>query len=222
MSSQLIFAIFVLFAVSAAAQSAGRDPAISSAAPGSQVHSSGLGFSYSLPSGWEMVDHKPPIPGVQKQVAKDATTDAERRGINCIQVALTARRGNPASVVVIVALPFDCFGAQMTDKELPGFAQGALNGIDSSFDLSGTVSSTYALGKHNLWIERSEGSLKNHAVPQYTIETVCSVLKRAAVCWMAMAADKDALAAFEGGAVTLDGDAQPALVPAAVFEKMPS
>ncbi|MGB6692228.1 MAG: hypothetical protein WBE76_30665 [Terracidiphilus sp.] len=222
MKWELVCTLLVLCAGSLPAQPAAPASAPTIPQPKPQVRSIVLGFSYLLPAGWEVVDTKPSLPKVQKQVEKDATTDAEMRGINCVQVALTARHGSPASVVVVVALPFDCFGEQMTDKELPGFAQGALNGIDGSFAVSGTVSARYSLGAHSLWIERSKGNVKGHAEAEYTIETVCSVLKKGAVCWMVMAADQDALAAFEGGAVTLDGDAHPALVPAAVFENKPS
>jgi hypothetical protein len=55
----------------------------------------------------------------------------------------------------------------------------------------------------------------------YTVETVCSVLKKGAVCWMAMAADKAGLQTFENGAVALDGEVPAALVPATAFEKKP-
>ena len=187
-----------------------------------QAHASDLGFSYSVPSDWEVVDTKPALPVVQQQLEKDASSDAEKRGINCVQIALTARHGSPASVVVVVALPFDCFGQTMTDKDLPGFAQGAAEGLTKTFDVTDPAFGAYSLGTHSLWIERSKGSMKGHAESQYTIETVCSLLKKGAVCWMAIAADKDALAIFESGAVSLDGDAQPALVPATAFEKKPS
>ncbi len=198
---------------------AGTPPPSSSAPVTNQAHTSGIGISYSLPSDWEVLGGNPTLPDVQKQVEKGAATDAEKRGIDCVQMALTARHGNPPSVVTIVALPFDCFGDQMTEKDLPGFAQGAMEGVNNSFDVSAPVSSTYSLGTHSLWIERSGATVKGHAELAYTLETVCTILKRGAVCWMAMAADKDALAAFESGAVTLDGDAQPALVPAAAVAR---
>ncbi len=79
-----------------------------------------------------------------------------------------------------------------------------------------------SLGTHSMWIERSKGALKEHSELQYTVETVCTILKKGAVCWMALGADKDGLTIFESGAVNLDGDAQPALVPATAFDKKPS
>ncbi len=183
------------------------------------AHASSIGIRYSLPSDWEVLNSNPTLPDVQKQVEKGATSDAEKRGIGCVQMALTARHGNPPSVVSIVALPFDCFGEQMTEKDLPGFAQGAMEGVNNSFDVSARVSATCSLGTHSLWIARSNATVKGHAERPYTVETVCTILMNAAVCWMAMAADKEALATFENGAVTLDGDAQPALVPATAFAK---
>lgn len=190
-------------------------------APAPKPYSSPLGFSYSIPSDWEVIDTSAALPALQQQAAKSGASDAERRGLSCVQMALTAKHGAPPSVIVGVALPFDCFGEKLSEKDLPGFARGAEEGITNSFDLSGETSNTYALGAHSLWIERSDGNIKGRAETRYTVETVCTLLSRAAVCWMAMAADKAALTTFEGGAVTLDGDRQPELVPATAFDKKP-
>src|SRR6266536_1059524 len=100
------------------------------------VHTSGLGFSYNVPSDWETADTLPTLPAAQQEAAKNATTDEEKKGIACVQIALTARHGDPRSVIVIVALPFDCFGQMMTEKDLPGFAEGASEGLKSSFDVA--------------------------------------------------------------------------------------
>jgi hypothetical protein len=159
---------------------------------------------------------------VQQKVETEATSEDEKKGAACIQVALTARHGTPASVVVVVALPFDCFGQQMTEKDLPGFASGASEGLKKTFDISNPVHGAYVMGSHNLWIERATGNLKGHPEVQYTVETVCSILKKGAVCWMDMSADDAALEVFEHGSVTLDGEAPAALVPATAFDKKPS
>jgi len=187
----------------------------------SVTHASVIGFTYSLPSGWEVVDTAPSLPAVQQQVAKTATSEDEKKGIACVQVALTARHGNPTSVVVTVALPFDCFGQTMTEKDLPGFASGASEGLKNTFNISDPVYGAYGLGTHSLWIERATGAVKDHPEMKYTVETVCSLLKKAAVCWMAMAADDAHLQTFEHGLVALDGEAPAALVPPEAFAKKP-
>jgi hypothetical protein len=210
MRAKLTFTILVCCAAPIAAQ-----------APAIQTHTSEVGFSYSLPADWEVVDTKPTLPQVQQEVAKTAKSEDEKKGISCVQVALTARHGDPASVVVVVALPYDCFGQTMTEKDLPGFASGAAEGIKNTFDISDPIHGSYALGTHSLWIERAKGVMKDHAQMKYTVETVCSVLKKGAVCWMAMAATDDGLHTFEQGAVALDGEAPAALVPANAFQKAP-
>jgi hypothetical protein len=48
------------------------------------------------------------------------------------------------------------------------------------------------------------------------------LLKKGAVCWMTMAADAESLKAFEQQAVTLEGDAFSALVPAGYVDLAPS
>jgi hypothetical protein len=190
-------------------------------APVAQAHTSDLGFSYSLPVDWEVVDTAASLPVVQQQVAKTASSEEEKKGISCVQIGLTARHGSPASVVVVVALPFACFGQTMSDSDLPGFAMGASEGLTNTFDITDPVYGAYSLGSHSVWIERATGLLKDHHEVKYTVETVCSVLKKGAVCWMTMAADQDALQTFENGAVKLDSDAPVALVPANAFAKKP-
>jgi hypothetical protein len=214
MSPRLLTSILVLGSFPLLAQTPG--PASAGVA-----HTSDIGFSYSIPADWEVVDTKPTLPAVQAEVAKTAKSEDEKKGIACVQVALTARHGDPASVVVVVALPYDCYGTTMTEKDLPGFGSGAAEGIKNTFNISNAVQGAYTVGTHNMWVERADGVLKDSPGVNYTVETVCSVLKKGAVCWMAMAADKAGLQTFENGAVALDGDAPAALVPATAFQKKP-
>ena len=127
MSLRLLIPLFFLCTASLPAQAPSRT---------SETHTSPLGFSYSLPNDWDVVDTQPTLPEMKRQQSQNASTDQEKKGIQCVQVALTARHGTPASVVVVVALPFDCFGQQMTEKDLPGFVQGASQGIKRSFVVS--------------------------------------------------------------------------------------
>ena len=183
------------------------------------VHSSEFGFSYSVPSDWQVAEAQPTPPEIREKQSQEARSDDEKKGIACLQIALTARRGDPASVIVAMALPFDCFGQSMTERDLPGFAEGGSEGLKQSFDLSEPANATYSLGTHNIWIERAKGTPKGHPETTYTVEIACGLLKKAAVCWMTMASDESTLRTFEGGAVVLDGDPFPALVPANAFER---
>jgi hypothetical protein len=183
-------------------------------------YKSDLGFSYDLPSDWEVVDTQANLAQVKQQAAQNATSEDEKKGLDCVQLGLTARHGT--SVIVDVALPFDCFGKQVTDKDLPGFGEGASQGVKQGFDIGDPTYGWYALGSHNLWIERVIGTPKGQAGASYTVEIACAVLKKAAVCWMAMASDDATLKTFEHGMVSLDGEAPVALVPATAFDKKPS
>jgi hypothetical protein len=212
MNARLLTALVALGGVSLFAQA----PA---SAQATQTHASDLGFTYTIPADWQVVDTKPSLPVVQQQVTKSATSEDEKKGISCVQIALTARHGDPASVVVVVALPYDCFGQTMTDKDLPGFASGASEGLKNTFDISNPEYGSYSVGTHSFWIERATGTLKTHPDVKYTVETACSVLKKGAVCWMAMAADDSGLHTFEQGTVALEGEAAAPLVPADAFAK---
>jgi hypothetical protein len=213
MKTRLFTALLALCAASLAAQTP--------ATPAAQAHTSDLGFSYSVPSDWEVVDTKPTLPAVRQKVENEAVSEDEKKGAACAQVVLTARHGDPASVIVVVALPFACFGQQLTDKDLPSFASGASEGLKKSFNLTDPLRSAYTLGTHSVWIERANGTLIGHTDTKYTVETVCSILKKGAVCWMSMAAAGAALQSFEQGAVTLDGETSVALVPSDAFQKKP-
>jgi hypothetical protein len=180
-----------------------------------------LGFTYRVPSGWDSIDVKATLPEVKKNQMANAKTDDERREIACVQIPISARRGNPPSFLAAMALPFDCFGQPMTEKDLPGFAEGSSQGPRAIFDFADPVYGAYSLGSHRMWIERAKGNPKGHPEMPYTLEIACSLLKKSAVCWMTVAGDDQSLKEFEGNAVTLNGDFFTELVPATAFDKKP-
>jgi hypothetical protein len=180
-----------------------------------------LGFSYHIPSGWDEIDAQSTLPEVKERQLANAKTDEEKREIACIQVPVSARKGPPPSFLAAMALPYACFGQIMTDKDLPGFAEGSSQGPRAVFDFSEPAYGSYSLGSHKMWIERAKGNPKGHPEMAYTLEIACSLLRRAAVCWMTVAADEQALKEFEGNAVTLDGDFFAEFVPTRAFDKKP-
>lgn len=191
-------------------------------APATQTHTSNLGFSYALPTDWQVMEAPPTLSDMKQQQAQEASSESEKKGIECIQIAMTARHGDPTSMVVVMALPFGCFGQPMTEKDLPGFAEGASEGLKKTLVISAPAYGSYTLGSHNVWIERAQGALIGHPEAEYTAEVACTLLKKSAACWMAMAADPASLKTFEQGMVTLDGEPPTALVPATAFDKKPA
>jgi hypothetical protein len=178
-----------------------------------------LGFSFTTPGDWDVIDTSAVA---KEQARQSAKSEEDKKGLACVEIGLTARHGNPPSVMTEAALPFDCYGQQMTAADLPGFASSASAGLEQNFDLAEPVYGGYELGTHHFWIERVKGAVKGQAALQYTIEIACSITKKAAVCWMTMAADAAALNTFEHLPVALDGEAPAALVPANAFENKPS
>lgn len=181
-----------------------------------------LGFTYRLPAGWDAIDTKSTLPEVKKRQMETAKTDDERKEIACVQIPISARRGNPPSFLAAMALPFDCFGQPMTEKDLPGFAEGSSQGPRAIFDFADPVYGAYSLGSHSMWIERAKGNPKGHPEMPYTLEIACTLLKKSAVCWMTVAGDDQALKEFETNAVTLNGEFFTELVPATAFDKKPA
>lgn len=174
-------------------------------------------FTYHLPEDWQIVRPKTPAPE-QQQKQEQKTPDIEvKKGIACLEVPMTARHGDPPSVVVIVALPIDCYGQTMNDDSLPLLGAGAAEGLKQSFTITDPVTASYSLAGHPMWIERARGVPQGKTAPVYTLEIACTILKKEAVCWLAQATEEAALRIFESAPVTLDGDAAPALVPDGLF-----
>ncbi len=207
--------IFVLACAGAALLSQAPSGSPASSQPGD------LGFTYSAPSDWEVLS-MPAMAQKKSEATESAGSEEEKRGLSCLEPVLTARDRKSGSIVSVEALPFACFGHAMTNDDLPGFAAGAPEVLKQSFDLAEPVTATYALGTHSMWIERAHATLKDHPEIPFTVEITCGLLKKAAVCWMAVAGNEDALHAFERGAVTLDGETSGALVPPTAFDKKPS
>jgi hypothetical protein len=178
-----------------------------------QVDDSDVGFNYSLPADWEFVA-PPPAPRVTVPFP-DAL--GAKKGDACVEVVLTAKQGTPASVVVVSALPFACYGQSMKPGDLANFGAGAAEGLKQTFDVTDPVQGNYTLGSHAVWIERAKGTPKGHPENPFTFEIACTVVTKGAVCWMTMAADWHSLHAFERAPVTLDGETFAELVPSHSF-----
>jgi hypothetical protein len=178
-----------------------------------QISDTKIGFSYGLPADWQTQASQMTKPDVPYP-----TVEAPKKGNACTQVELTARHGTPSSVVVVVALPFDCYGQTLTDKNLADLATGASEGLKQTFDVTNPVVSSYTLGGHTMWIERASGTVKGQPAAKYTVEIVCTVLQKGMACWWMMAADEASLQTFEQQPVTLEGDAFDAIVPAGALQ----
>lgn len=194
----------------------GQEPAARSVTPET------VGFTFHLPEGWDAIDAQSTLPEVKARQTANAKTDEEKKEIACVQIPVSGRRGAPPSFLAVMALPFDCFGQIMTEKDLPGFAEGASEGPRAIFDFAEPEYGSYTLGSHHMWVERAKGNPKGHPEMSYSLEIACSLLKNAAVCWMTVAGDDRALKDFEKNAVTLDGDSFTVLVSSEAFEKKPA
>jgi len=194
-------------------------PASGRVSTAAHTSTSDVGFSYSLPEDWEFVDMNSSFAAAQKLAQQTAGDDELKRGAACLRIALTAHHGSPGSMVAAVALPSACMGKEMTASDLPGFGIASAQGIQVGFDVGDPLVAEYSLGSHKMWAARAKGNPSGHPELQYTVETVCTLVKKGAVCWMALAADDSALATFEQGSVTLDKEAPFPLVPATAFLK---
>jgi hypothetical protein len=211
-----------LSAISAAQQPVAHPSKPAVASPALQKHTNELGFSYSLPADWQMVDMSGALHDQQQKAQTSEASDEEKHGVGCIQIAITAHHGDRASMITAVDLPTACMGTEMSQDDLAGFGRGAAEGIRQNFDLGEAVESSYMLGRHHVWIARAPATPIGSAGPVFTVETVCTLVQKGAVCWMILAADEAALTTFERGPVVLDSDPPSPLVPKSIFTRKPS
>jgi hypothetical protein len=217
MNARLFLSLFARTLGSILAQAPASAPTASPAQP--QIFTSDIGFAYTLPADWVAMDMSGALEAQRERAQQGAADDAAKKALACIQIPLAAHHGAPGSLIVAIQLPLTCFGSEMTDKDVPGFGVGATQGIRQGFDIGEPQTASYTLGVHTLWVARASGNPKGHPEFPYTVETVCSLLKKGPVCWMALAADADALSIFEHAPVTLETDPPAALVPATVVLK---
>lgn len=187
-------------------------------AVGATVYKSEIGFTYAFPTAWELVDTKPMLPAAQLNAQDKATSDPEKRGAACAQVGFLVKHGAPASVIMSLTLPFDCFGQRFSQEDLPSVGEGMSQGLKKNFNIIDSTYSAYKLGKHNLWVERAKGTPQDQKEPIYTIETACTIVDKGMVCLLTLAADVDGLTTFETGHVSFEGDDPLSLVPAGTFD----
>ena len=223
MITYLLAALIILCPFTLPAQAPDASPLAQTQDSGrvARTHSSDKGFSYSLPLDWEIVDTKPMLPVVRQQVTAGVTDADEKKGIECAQIDLMARDGNPPSIIEAITVSFDCIGQKFTDKDLASLATGVAAGLNKTFTITDAVYGAYTLGTHSVWIERATGTFISHPDMKRTVETVCSILMKGVVCWLAVTVDVAALQTFERGAVTLDSEDATALVPVDVLNKKP-
>jgi len=174
-------------------------------------------FIYHLPEDWQILTPKTPAPAQQQKEEQKTPNIDVKKGIACLEVPITARHGDPPSVVVVVALPLECYGQTLTEQSLADFGAGAAEGLKQSFTITDPLTASYSLAGHRMWIERARGVPLGKTAPVYTLEIACTILRKEAVCWLAQATAEAALEVFESTPVTLDGDAAPALVPKSLF-----
>lgn len=190
------------------------------AAQSPHVVTDALGFTYTVPEDWQVV-----MPKLTAATPSETQPQSEpnelRKGVLCVDVPMTATHGSPATVIVIVTLPYDCFGQTISQQDLPNFGLGVTEGIKLIFDVFDPVEATYTLAGHSMWIERVKATPKGNSAAVFTVETTCTLLEKGAVCWMAQAGDEAGLAEFEHSPVTLEGTTASQLVPAATFVKFP-
>jgi hypothetical protein len=222
MNIRIISALFVLCCSPLLAQvpASPKAPESAPVADG-QPHSNELGFTYSMPSDWDVQDTAPMLPVLQQQAAKDATHEQEKKDVGCLQIPLKATHGDRASSVVVVGLSYACIGQHFADSDLAVFGAGVAQSLKKTWTIIDPVYGAYTLGTHSLWIERASGNPIAHPESRKTLEIVCSMLKNGAVCWMAFVASDADLLAFEQSRVSLHGEPIIGLVSKSALAKKP-
>ncbi len=183
------------------------------ASENTSAYVSQFGFQYNYPANWNVVTAAPITSAVQAQT----DPDLNKRGTACSQIALLVRSPDRAVLIIAMQLPYACIGYTWTEPELATYGNGFNLGLAQTYDLGPATITTFKLGQHAMWASRFMATPKNHPDHTYYAESVCTVLKQAAICWAAIAAEQSLLSILEQGKVSLEGDPPTALVPSTAF-----
>jgi len=235
--------LFLLSAANLPAQTSGssaqsQKPSPVTAAPGSDKGESkssstfergflktDFGFTSRYPTDWQ--DHTAylakQLPEQLKKLEreKDPMYMLVRRQLACTQAVLFLSRGNPPSLIKVVALPNSC--TKMDNSESAFVLSAALGScsVDSTkYNLRETLQGAYRLGKATLVIERAVGSPKDHPEVNVTLERVCGLLRNTKVFWEGELHDEEAVKVFEGALTSIDGEEPSPLVPASAIANL--
>lgn len=211
MPRTLFFAFASFFAASLALAAPAQAPA-----PYTPLVSD-LGFTYNYPSDWEIVNINPSLPALKSSLDSTATSNDEKKGIDCTQISLLIRHGSPASIIETMVMPFDCLGIRYKDSDSSSVGMGVASGLSANLDVKNPVYGSYKIGSHSIWIEKAQGAFKSRPDTNMQIEVLCGILDKGVACWLAFAATGDALQTFENSIVKLEDDAQAKLVSADAF-----
>jgi hypothetical protein len=171
------------------------------------------GFTFTYPSSWQVIDSRPLMPVAQAQAQEKSTGEAEKKGIACSRLPLLLRNEQLQSSIVTITLAYDCVGGVLKQSSLAATAVGISAGIKKNFVITDAVYGDYKLGQHELWIERAKAAPIVAPGKNLDLEIVCTMLKKAMVCWAGFAGTPSGLNALEAGKVSLEGDKPLALVP---------
>jgi hypothetical protein len=178
---------------------------------------SDAGFSYNYPADWTVVNMQPMLAEARKDVEAKATSDAEKKGADCTQLALMLQHGEHSSMIEALVMPFDCTGNPLTEKDMSSIGMGMTQGLSSYVDTTSSNSGTYKRGTHTIWVDKITGAFKSRPEQKLQIDVVCGLLQKSLVCWMAFAYNDADLKAFENSSAQVEGDSIPQLVPADAF-----
>jgi hypothetical protein len=189
-------------------------------APAPMVFTSDMGFTYEYPSDWTLVDTNGLTAGLQPDAGGKDGDELGKKAFLCTQIGFAIHNDRGSSAILAMTVPFDCLGLKFDDHALRSFGRGVLAGMSGAANFSSRISAVYQLGTHNLWIGRERGTLKANPQIAVTLETSCTLLKKGAVCWTLLTTNSDIAAIFEGGRVSLEGEAPTALVPPTAFDHL--
>ena len=176
--------VFATLLVICAAPLAGQTLASAAAS----THTDPLGFSFSLPAGWELLDMQPKLPVIRPALRERMPRRGRKEGSGLRSVAVhsASRRSTVGDLEVTLSLrlPWD---QMYTDKDLPDVGSGIAEGVKGSFNVVDPVYGIYILGSHRVWIERATGNFISHPDWKREFEAACTLLKSGVACWMAFA-----------------------------------
>lgn len=209
-----------------AAQSATRPPqnpslsagkVVSAESPASHHFESGLGFTYNVPQGLEILDAKRADAGARAKAQKLDPTRGEAKSIECGKVVLAAEAPDHSRIVVISIHYQSCIGYPLTAEHFPEIASSGIFEVNKLFRLSNVERGQAAIGTHPILLVRSTISPVNSSNPNRFMALMIAPIQDGMAEFMIQAQTSEDLEKLMATHIKFDDGSEGELVPQSAF-----
>ena len=215
MNPHTLITAISLFAAAAMAQTPAPNPTTPHENP--RHFESGLGFSYDVPSGLRVIANKPFESAARSLANQQATTDQERKSIDCTQQLLVAENENESKIINFVASRQGCATGIVTEKNIDKLGQYGTGELGKRFAFVKPEFGQLQSGQHSIWVMKSQMTPNPPHNPNTEFALIITFTPEAVIECMIMARTPSDMATLAATHVKFEDGTETELVPASAF-----